>query len=77
MAYFRGRLQRALVVCLVIFASFGALFALALLATAVMGNLTPSSILLAGFGFILLALSVLVLVFAIRRWTPPKPGRDS
>jgi hypothetical protein len=51
-------------------------FALALLGTAVTGNRTPSSILLGGFGFILLILSVMVLVFAIRHWKLANPDRD-
>ena len=54
----------------------GALFALALLATAITGKGTPSSILLGGLGFILLVLSVLVVVFAFRQWMPAKPGQD-
>jgi hypothetical protein len=74
MAYFRGRLRRCLAVCLATGAAVGALFGLALLETAVTGSSTPSSILLGGFGFMLLVLSVLVLVFAIRQWTEAKPG---
>jgi hypothetical protein len=76
MDHFRGPLHRGLAVCLMIFAAFGGVFALALLGTAVTGNRTPSSILLGGFGFILLILSVMVLVFAIRHWKSANPGRD-
>ena len=76
MAYFRGPIHHGLVVCLLIFAVFGGVFALAMLAAAAAGNSPPSSILLAGFGFILLVFSVLVLVFAIRKWTPTKPRRN-
>ena len=77
MAYFRSSLHRGFAVCLAVGAAFGALFGLALLATAVTGNSAPSSILLGGFGFILLALSVLVLVFVIRQRTLTKHGPDS
>jgi hypothetical protein len=76
MAYFRERFRRGLAVCLAIGAVFGALFGFALLVTAVTGNTTPSSILLGGFGFILLIVSVPVLVFAIREWTAAKPAQD-
>jgi hypothetical protein len=76
MAYFRDPFHRGLAVCLLILAAFGGVFALALLATAAAGNSPPSSILLAGFGFILLVFSALVLVFAIRKWTPTKPRRN-
>jgi CDP-diglyceride synthetase len=44
------------------------LFSLALLASAVTGSNTPSSVLLVGFGIILLILSVLILCLAIREW---------
>jgi hypothetical protein len=76
MAYFRGKFRRGLAVCIAIGAAVGALFGFALLVTAVTGNSTPSSILLGGFGFILLILSVPVLVFAIREWTAAKPAQD-
>jgi hypothetical protein len=60
-----------------IIAALGGVFALALLATALRGTSTPSSILLGGLGFILLVISVLVLVFALRQWTPTNRGRES
>jgi len=74
MADFRGSFRRVLAVCLGIVAALGALYGVALLATAVAGNSSPSSTLLGGFGFILLVLSLLLLVFAIRQWTPGKLG---
>jgi len=77
MADFRSGLRRALAVCLAIGAALGALYGLALLATAVNGSNSPSSILLGGFGIILLILSVLLFVFALRQWTPGKPKQDS
>jgi hypothetical protein len=77
MAYFRRGIDRGLAVCLMIIAALGGEFALALLTTALSGNSTPSSILLGGLGFIFLVISVLVLVFALRQWTPTKPGRES
>ena len=75
MAYLRDSFRRGLAVCLAIGGALGALFALALLATAITGKGTPSSILLGGVGFILLVLSVLAVVFAFRQWTPAKPGQ--
>jgi hypothetical protein len=74
---FRGSLHRVLAVCLAIAGGMGALYGLALLATALTGNSSPSSILLGGFGFILMILSVLLLVFAIEQWKSTKPGQDS
>jgi hypothetical protein len=74
MAYFRDRLRRCLSVCLTIGAAVGALFGSALLVTALTGSSTPSSILLGGFGFILLVLSVLVFVLAISQWKAARPG---
>jgi hypothetical protein len=46
------------------------------MATAVTGNSSPSSILLGGFGFMLLVLSLVVLVFAISRWKTGQSGQD-
>jgi hypothetical protein len=76
MANLRGSSHRVLAVCLMIGAALGALYGLALLATAFAGSIGPSGILIGGFGFILLVLSLLLLVFAIRQWTPQKPGQD-
>jgi hypothetical protein len=53
------------------------LVGLELLATALSGTDTPSSFLLGGFGFVLLVLSVLVLVFAMKQWKSAKPGRSA
>lgn len=77
MANFRGSSRRGLAVCLGIAATLGALYGIALLASAGSGSMTPSSILLGGLGFILLVLSLLLLVFAIRLWTPRKPDQHS
>jgi uncharacterized membrane protein YidH (DUF202 family) len=77
MTNFRDSLRQGLLACLAIGAAIVALFSLALLATAVTGSSTPGSVLLVGFGFILLILSVLVLIFAITRWTRTKPGGDT
>jgi hypothetical protein len=77
MAYLRGSLRKGAAVCLTIAAALCALFGLALIATAISGNGTPSSILLGGSGFILLIFAVPVLIFAIRQWSPPKPGPGS
>lgn len=74
MANFHGSPRRGLAVCLGIVAALGVLYGFALLASAVSGTITPSSILLGGLGLILLILSLLLLVFAVRLWTPPKPG---
>lgn len=54
--------------CLAIGGALGALYGVALMATAVTGSSSPSSILLAGFGFMLLVLSLALLAFAIRQW---------
>jgi hypothetical protein len=75
MATVRGSLRRSLAVCLAIGAVLGGLFGVALLSNAVTGNGTPSSILLGGFGFIMVVLSVLALVYAIRQWRQAKPIR--
>jgi len=77
MANFRGSFRRFLAVCLGIVAALGALYALALLVTAATGSSSPSSILLGGLGFVLLILSLLLLVFAIKQWTPAKNDADS
>jgi hypothetical protein len=77
MADFRGTSHRAVAVCLGIGGALGALYGFALLASAVSGIITPSSILLGGLGFILLVLSLLLLAFAIRQWTSRKPGQHT
>ncbi len=76
MSYFRGNLRRGVAICLTIGAALFALFGLALIATAISGSGTPSSILLGGSGFILLIVAVPILIIGIRQWTPPKSGRD-
>lgn len=74
MANFRIGFRRILAVVLAIGAALGQLISIILLVTAITGSNTPSSVLLVGFGFISLVLSVLVFVFAIRLWTRTKPG---
>lgn len=77
MADFRGNLHRVFAVCLAITGALGALYALSLVATAVTGNSSPSGILLGVFGFILLILSVLLLVFAVKEWKSGRPPRET
>jgi hypothetical protein len=77
MANFRESLRRSLAGCLAIGGALGALYGVALMATAVIGNSTPSSILLGGFGFMLLVLSLVLLVFAIRQWKTGPPDQMS
>lgn len=77
MANLSGSFRRALAIFVAIVAALGGLFGLELLATALSGTDTPSSILLGGFGFVLLVLSVLVFVFAMRQWKSAKPGRSA
>ena len=74
MANFRVGFRRSLAIFLAIGAALGQLFSITLLVTAITGTSSPSSVLLVGFGFISLVLSVLVLVFAIRQWTRAKTG---
>jgi hypothetical protein len=74
MANFRGSFRRILAAFLAIGGALGALYGVALMATAVTGNSSPSSILLGGFGFMLLVLSLVLLVFAIRQWKTGQPG---
>jgi hypothetical protein len=74
MTRFSAGLRRTLSVFLAIAAVCGALFGLALLASALTGRDTPSSFLLGGFGFVLFISSALVFVYAIRQWTHAKPG---
>jgi hypothetical protein len=76
MANFRGSFRRILAAFLAIGGALGALYSVALMATAVTGNSSPSSILLGGFGFMLLVLSLVVLVFAISRWKTGQSGQD-
>jgi hypothetical protein len=64
-AVFRG----SVALCLTIGGALAALFSIALLISAVTRSNTPSSVLLVGFGIILLILSVLILIFAVREWT--------
>ena len=68
----RHRLHRGLVICLLIVASFGGLFALALLVGAVTGRGFAGSILLGGFGLVLLLLFVFVFVIAVLYWRSSK-----
>jgi hypothetical protein len=77
MANFRGSLRRILAACLAIAGALGALYGVALMATAVTGVSSPSSILLGGFGFMLLVLSLVLLVFAIRQWRTGHPEQES
>lgn len=74
MANSRGSFRRILAAFLAIGGALGALYGVALMATAVTGNSSPSSILLGGFGFMLLVLSLVLLVFAIRQWKTGQPG---
>jgi len=74
---FQAIFRRGLTIFLAIGGAFGAIFSLTLLATAIAGSSTPSSVLLVGFGFILLILSVLALSFAIWKLTRIRPRRDS
>lgn len=77
MANFRGSFRRILAAFVAIGGALGALYGVALMATAVTGNSSPSSILLGGFGFMLLVLSLVVLVFAIWQWKTGQPGQES
>jgi len=72
-----GHLRRGLTVCLAFGAVLGALFGLALMATSVTGKSVPSSILMGGCGFILLAISVPVFISAIRSHTSVTPKSGS
>jgi hypothetical protein len=74
MANFRGSFRRILAAFVAIGGALGALYGVALMATAVTGNSSPSSILLGGFGFMLLVLSLVLLVFAIKQWKTGQPG---
>ncbi len=66
-------LRRVLIIGLVIVAALGGLFAIALLAAALSGGGFIGSILLGGFGFVLLGLSVVAIIFGIRLLKSPKP----
>jgi hypothetical protein len=72
MANFPDGLRRCFAVCLALGGGFGALFSLALLASAVTGSNTPSSVLLVGLGIIMLVLSALLVISAISLWSPTK-----
>jgi ribosomal protein S18 acetylase RimI-like enzyme len=77
MAYFRGNLQNGFTVRIAIGPALAALFGLALMATSLTGKSFPSSILIGGYGFILLAISVPAYT-AARSHTSvtPKSGSD-
>ncbi len=77
MANFCGSFRRIVAAFLAIGGALGALYGVALIATAVTGNSSPSSILLGGFGFMLLVLSLVLLVFAISQWKTGQPGQES
>jgi hypothetical protein len=70
----RGTSRRILAVCLGITGALGASYGLALLVTAASGSRSPSGILLGGFGFILLVLSLLLIGLAVKQWKPQEPG---
>lgn len=72
MANFPDGLRRCFAVCLALGGGFGALFSLALLASAVTGSNTPSSVLLVGLGIIILILSALLIISAISLWSSTK-----
>jgi hypothetical protein len=72
MADFRIAFRRGVAACLTIGGALTGVFSIALLATALTGGNTPSSVLLVGLGIILLILSALVLAFAVREWTRTK-----
>jgi hypothetical protein len=74
MANVRVGFRRVLAVFLTIGGALGQVFSIILLVTAISGTNTPSSVLMVGFGFISLVLSVLVFVFALRQWTRTKSG---
>lgn len=73
MVSLRYNLRRFLGVCIVVCAGVGGLFALALLTAAFSKDGLIGSILLGGFGFILLGLSVLGVVLGSRLWKLSKP----
>ena len=76
MANFRGSFRRILAAFLAIGGALGALYGVALMATAVTGNSSPSSILLGGFGFMLLVLSLVRSCFRYQAMEdgPARPG---
>jgi hypothetical protein len=69
-----SKLQQVLVLGLVIVAALAGLFAIALLAAALSGGGFIGSILLGGFGFVLLGLSVVAIIFGIRLLKSSKPS---
>ncbi len=68
----RRSLHQGLVVCLLIVAGFGVLFAFALLMGAVAGKGFAASILLGGVGLSLLLLFVPIFVLAVVYWKSSK-----
>jgi hypothetical protein len=76
MAYLRKGSTRGVAVGLLIGASLCALYGIALLATAVNGSNTPSSVLLVGFGFGFLIVSVILFAIVMLHCLPDKPGGD-
>ena len=72
MADFRIAFRRCVASCLTIGGALTGVFSIALLASALTGDNTPSSVLLVGFGIVLLILSALAVAFAVREWTRTK-----
>lgn len=77
MASFRGSFRRFLAVWLGLVAVLGVLYGIALMVASVTGSSSPGSILLGGLGFILVILSLLLLIFAVKQWTLQTPGQDN
>jgi hypothetical protein len=67
-----GRLQQGLVVCLLIAAGLGGIFALTLLVGAVTGKGFAGSLLLGAFGLLLLLVFGFVFVMAVIYWRSSK-----
>jgi F0F1-type ATP synthase membrane subunit a len=67
-----GRLRQGLVVCLLIAAGFGGIFALTMLVGAVTGKGFAGSLLLGGFGLLLLLVAGFVFVLTVMYWRSSK-----
>jgi uncharacterized membrane protein len=76
MTLFRVNARRVVTIFLIVGAAIFGLYGVALLAAALRGSSTPSSVLFVGFGFTLLVVSVILLAFVLLNWMEEKSHHD-
>jgi len=73
---FRGNVRRSFTICLAIGAGIAALFALALILSAISGKNSASNILLGGVGLIILIVSALACFSAVASLRSSRPDAE-